>query len=165
MTKKRTVFVIFACIIAGIFTRLGWSIARHYFVLTWPDIVFAWYDSKHVELSRPETNEKYYNRWFCFDANNVKVSDAVIEYGTIRSVPLIDVKTSGNVFQFNVDPEVEWDTNAVQNLWHGLLEKQNSVCIFSVYSQTDDDGTEVRYIRKIRTRAGLWDKLDKSYQK
>jgi hypothetical protein len=57
--------------------------------------VFAWYDNNHVEISRPETNEQYYSRWFCFDANNVKVSDAVIEYGTIRSVPLIDVKTSG----------------------------------------------------------------------
>jgi hypothetical protein len=163
--KKFTGILVISFVLIGLVAAFGWSFLKHYLTLTWADLVFALDDNKYVELSRSETNEEYYNRWLCFDARNAEVSDAIIEYGTVRKVPLIDVKSGKSVFQFNVDPEVEWNTDAVQNRWRAFLKNQNSVCIFSVYSQTDDDGTEVRYIRRVKTHAGTWDKLDKAYQK
>jgi len=165
VTKKFAGIIVIVLVFITISVSLGWYFFRYYLTLTWSDLVFAWDDNKHVELSRGETNERYYNRWLCFDARIVEVSEAIIEYGTVRKVPLIDVKFGSSVFQFNVDPEVEWNTDTVQNRWRAMLENQESVCIFSVYSQTDDDGTEVRYIRRVKTSTGSWDKLDKSYQK
>ncbi len=140
-----------------------WRLIRNYFLLNWSDLVFAWDDNRDVALSHPDTNEEYYNRWLCFDAASADVSYGVVEYGEARQVPIIDIKSGTRTFQFNVGPEIEWLTAAVQNRWRRLLQNQDSVCIFSVYSETDPDGTEVRYIRKLKTPAGVWDVLDKGY--
>jgi hypothetical protein len=147
------------------FAVIGLYFYRHYFTLSWSDFMFAWEDNKHVELSRPETGEEYYNRWLCFSVHDSHISDAIIEYNSIRKVPLIEVRSGNKTFQFNVDPEIAWDVDAVQERWRALVYGQDSICFFSVYSETDPDGTEVRYIRRLKSSAGIWDKLEKSYRK
>ncbi|MEY4065471.1 MAG: hypothetical protein RIR26_1679 [Pseudomonadota bacterium] len=127
--------------------------------------MFAWEDNKQVELFRPETGEEYYNRWLCFSAHDSRISDAIIEYNSIRTVPLIELRSGNKTFQFNVDPEITWDVDAVQERWRASVNGQDSICFFSVYSETDHDGTEVRYIRRLKSSAGIWDKLEKPYRK
>jgi hypothetical protein len=164
---KRNLGKIFAISIflALCFAGIGLYFHRHYFTLSLSDFMFAWEDNKHVELSRPETGEEYYNRWLCFSAHDARISDAIIEYNSIRTVPLIEVRSGNKTFQFNVDPEIAWDVDAVQARWRALVNGQDSICFFSVYSETDPDGTEVRYIRRLKSSAGIWDKLEKPYRK
>jgi hypothetical protein len=150
LTVVLTIFLI----LSGIFLTSSYSI------LSLHDMAIAMEDTKTPAITIPNTNQKYFNKWQCFNIKKIKITDAEIEYGTKRNVPLIDVKDDEQLFQFNVDPVIRWNKDAVIKKWSDLIQNQKTICIFSAYLQTDPDKTSVWYIKMLKTKKGYWDIAD-----
>jgi hypothetical protein len=158
MKRWGIVFLVGASTILFVFV-FG-NIWRYLDVLSFADITMWIDDHRSPAISFPETNQKNYNKWLCFDADSASVSDVEIEYNRKKIVPVFDVYESGDVYQFNIDPEENWNSIAVKRKWNDLLSKQKTICFFAAYLQTDPDCTLAWYITKIKTKNGYWERSD-----
>ena len=157
---RKVSIITFASLLTTLLILTGVFLTSNYSIISVHDIAVAMEDNKTPAISIPNTNEKYFNKWQCFNIEKIQISDAEIEYGTRRNVPLIEIKDGEQLIQFNVDPVIHWNKDAVVKKWSELIQNQKSICIFSAYLQTDPDKTSVWYIKMLKTKKGYWDIAD-----
>lgn len=128
----------------------------HYLLLDESDYEFMRQDNDSPALSIPDVNFKSYNEWQCFDASEVQLLLAEIDYNGWRQIPSINVKS----MSFDIDPDINWDVEKISNYWSDLITGSRSICIFGAYLPNDDDKNSSWYIQKIKTQNGYWDRAN-----
>jgi hypothetical protein len=126
----------------------------HYFILDESDYEFMREDNKSPALSIPDKNFKSYNKWQCFDVDDIQFLLAEIDYNGWHKIPSIKIGS----MNFDLDPDINWDIEKVSNYWSDLVDGSRSICIFGAYLQIDDNKNSLWYIQKIKTSNGYWDR-------
>ncbi len=130
----------------------------NYSVLEVKDLYMMLEDNKTPAITIPETKEEYFNKWQCFSVKDINITEAEVDYRGWRKVPSIDIKTKKRSISFDIDPEKKWDNELVLRKWSNLISKERSVCIFGAFLQKEENGMELWYIQRIKTKRGYWDR-------
>ncbi|MFH1224020.1 MAG: hypothetical protein V1647_06745 [Pseudomonadota bacterium] len=162
MPKVRSVLYMLASVTTvGLLSVIILFLNSDYSILGINDFKDAIMSYESPAITIPDKGESYYNKWKCFDTKNVKIYEAEIDYDGWRPIPHVDAHSNTHSFYFDLDPVIyRWNTNAVLKSWSALMNNQKHVCFFAAYLQTDPDGTQAWYIRKIKTTAGYWDEFE-----
>jgi hypothetical protein len=128
-------------------------------LLTSEDISYANEINKSPSISIPGTDYKFYNEWHCIKSNTVNISLIEIDYGGIKKSPILNSIFEDKHVEYNIDPDVNWDTGKILTFWNNLIKGSSDICILSVFLQTTPEG-DIRYIERIKTKTGVWDRGD-----